>query len=577
MLNYDLYLITAPILVNLGANNRSLLMKKRYTFSAKTWLGTSLITAVACTLPISLQAQTAPPIQWDKTFGGNGDDGLYSLQQTTDGGYILAGHSSSGKSGDKSQNSKGVYDYWVIKLDGTGNKTWDKTFGGDDSDDLISIQQTSDGGYILGGSSISGSSGNKSQASQGIFDYWIVKLDAKGNRIWDKTFGGDDNDYLSSVQQTSDGGYILGGYSLSNLSGDKSQQNKGMASVNSDYWIVKLDANGNKIWDKTFGGSSYDDLKALEQTADGGYILGGNSASGISEDKSQAAKGPNDYWLLKLDANGNKTWDTIIDRNGYEMLAALHQTSDGGYILGGNSTSPSSNEKKLASDKDEFDYWIVKLDADGNKTWDKTIGGSGPDFLRTLQQTADGGYILGGTSFSGISGDKSQACQGDGDYWIVKLDADGNKIWDKTMGGNIHDELVSIRQISEGTYILGGYSGSGVSGDKSQVSRGNGYFDYWVVKLGASVTGIKEAETGLIVSIYPNPGNGKFNLQLSNLTVPSVRLIVSDMLGRVVLEQELQVSDKQISRELTLPSTKGTYLLQFNTGNQTTTRKVVVE
>src|SRR5688572_14626411 len=253
-------------------------------------------------LPVVSFSQTAPTKQWDKTIGGSHIDEFSSLQQTSDGGYILGGYSNSGISGDKSQANQGLNDFWALKLDASGNKLWDKTIGGNHEDYLSSLQQTSDGGYILGGGSSSGISGDKSQVNKGVTDLWIIKLDATGNKLWDKTYGGSGGDYLSSLHQTSDGGYILGGGSISGISGDKSQANKG----NWDYWIVKLDVAGNKLWDKTIGGNSEDHLLSLQQTSDGGYILGGWSTSGINGDKSQSGNGGADYWVVKIDAAGNK-------------------------------------------------------------------------------------------------------------------------------------------------------------------------------------------------------------------------------------------------------------------------------
>jgi len=172
-----------------------------------------------------------PPLQskaqiklWDKTYGGNREDAFKSVKKTSDGGYILAGYSGSDKSGDKSEESKGGRDYWVVKVKADGSKEWDKTFGGRNVDELQSIQQTKDNGYILGGTSSSGQSGDKTQASKGESDYWIVKLDANGNKVWDKSLGGSNSDRLTTVQQTSDSGYILGGYSHSGKSGDKSEE-----------------------------------------------------------------------------------------------------------------------------------------------------------------------------------------------------------------------------------------------------------------------------------------------------------------------------------------------------------------
>jgi hypothetical protein len=243
-----------------------------------------IILFVACRICVG---QNPLVKQWDKRFGGTNDDKLLSFQQTTDGGYILGGYSFSGISGDKTQNLWGNVDYWIVKTDSLGNKEWDKDFGGTDDDVLFSIQQTVEGGYILGGVSKSNISGDKTQNSYGNYDYWIVKTDSLGNKQWDKDFGGTDDDELNSIRQTTDGGYILVGYSLSDSSGDKTQDLWG----GWDYWIVKTDSLGNKQWEKDFGGTDFDFLISIQQTADGGYILAGYSFSGISGNKTQNSWG----------------------------------------------------------------------------------------------------------------------------------------------------------------------------------------------------------------------------------------------------------------------------------------------
>ena len=423
-----------------------------------------------------LKAQTPPIKAWDSTIGGIGHDELRSIHQTSDGGYILGGFSESNLSGDKSQGSKGSWDCWIVKSDAAGAKVWDKTVGGSNSDQLYSLQPTKDGGYILGAYSSSGISGDKSQAAKGANDYWVVKLDANGNKLWDRSYGAAGDDILFSIKQTTDGGYILGGQSDSNIGGDKSQASRGY----SDYWFVKIDSVGNKEWDKTYGGNGGDWPWSLQQTSDGGYIMGGQSNSGISGDKSQASSGPYDYWVVKLDAAGNKMWDKTYGGIRYDIRPALQQTSDGGYILGGWSNSGLGGDVSQPS-KGLDDYWVVKIDANGNKLWDKIFGGASHDDLFSLEETPDKGFILGGYSNSGISGDKTEALKGYLDYWIVKVDSSGNKLWDKAYGGDLTDNLFSLQQTTDGGFVLGGRSNSTLSGDKSQLSKGT--WDYWVVKL----------------------------------------------------------------------------------------------
>lgn len=437
-----------------------------------------LISVSVCT---TLWSQSPLPKQWDFRFGGNKSDFLRSVKQTTDGGYVFAGESQSGKTGDKTEDSRGDTDFWVVKTDGNGIKLWDKRFGGKDFEYCQSMQQTTDGGYILAGYSNSTISGDKTEGHWGGKDYWIVKINANGIKQWDKTFGGTNIDQCYAVQQTNDGGYILGGYSVSPVSGNKTAT--GIGSY--DFWVVKTDANGVKQWDKAYGGFSSDVCTALEQTNDGGYILGGTSYSIAGGDKTEAGRGANDFWVVKIDANGVKQWDKTFGGNSYDYLLDLRQTSDGGYILGGHSESGIGGDKTAAA-RGKTDYWIIKIDGNGIKQWDNAFGGSNFDYLQSLQQTNDGGYILGGYSDSRIGGDKTEDIRGGldfyPDYWLVKTDGIGSKLWDKTIGGHSYEYFGALEQTTDGGYIIGGASQSGISGDKTESNRG--FDDYWVIKLG---------------------------------------------------------------------------------------------
>ncbi|MEO8150222.1 MAG: T9SS type A sorting domain-containing protein [Bacteroidia bacterium] len=365
--------------------------------------------------------------QWDKRFGGTASDYLTSLQETTDGGFILGGMSNSDSNGDKTQpvwNNYGFNDYWIVKIDSLGNKQWDKRFGGTFDDRLFSVLQTTDGGYVLGGFSISPMSGDKTQPAMG-YDYWIVKTDSLGMKQWDKSFGGADGDYFNALRQTVDGGYILGGYSYSGISGDKTQSSNGW----DDYWIVKIDSTGTKQWDKGFGGTASDDLNSITQTTDKGYILGGFSSSPISGDKTQSNWDTTlttwDYWILKIDSLGNKQWDkryggTFDDYR----FGNISQIAGGGYLISGTSDSPISGNK-TESNLGNKQIWVVRTDALGTKLWDKTIFTTGDDLWGNAIQTKDGCYAIAGETPSGIGGyvtepnwDTSNVFT---DYWIIKL------------------------------------------------------------------------------------------------------------------------------------------------------------
>ncbi|MFI5219280.1 MAG: T9SS type A sorting domain-containing protein, partial [Bacteroidia bacterium] len=485
-------------------------------------------------------AQTAPAIEWQNTIGGNNEDWFYSIQQTADGGYILGGYSASNISGDKTENSNGVLDYWIVKIDSLGNIQWQNTIGGSSNDRLYSIQQTADGGYILGGYSNSNISGDKTENSNGGADYWIVKTDATGNIQWQNTIGGSGTDDFRSIQQTSDGGYILGGYSNSNISGDKTENSIGFY----DYWIVKTDALGNIQWQNTIGGNNGDLLNSIQQTSDGGYILGGFSSSNISGDKAENCIGQEDYWLIKTDSFGSIQWQNTIGGTNKDFLRSIHQTTDGGYILGGSSYSNISGDK-IENSNGDYDYWIVKTDVLGNIQWQNTIGGSNVDELHSLQQTSDGGFVLGGYSSSNISGDKAENTSGVNDYWIVKTDALGNIQWQNTIGGNALDNLFSLQQTADGGYILGGHSDSNISGDKSENCFG--YFDYWIIKLFPdTITGILNFEIpNSNFQIKPNPLATQSTLTFSNPRKEKFVFTLYDITGRI-MESVSTVNDKII-------------------------------
>jgi hypothetical protein len=419
-----------------------------------------------------LKAQVTTPVkQWDEVYGGNEYDVLRKMLRTQDLGYLLAGESSSPISGEQLEDSRGGGDFWLLKIDATDNKQWSKRYGGNSTEILGAIISTPDGGYLLGGGSESDRSGERSQANRGYYDYWIVKTDANGQKQWDKAFGGSNADVLTAILPTADGGYLLGGRSDSPVSGEMTEASRG----ESDYWIVKLDKHGNKQWDKRYGGDDNDYLYAMLPTPDGGYVLGGSSASSISGDKTEANRdgfgGGYDYWIVKIDSSGAKQWDRANVGDTTRELTAMLSTEDGGYLVAGNHGSRIN------------DYGIVKLDSTGRKQWEKTYGGDALEQLEAAILTPDGGYLLGGLSHSGISGEKTEEGLGNGDYWVVKLDPQGNQQWDKTYGGGDVEYLFALLPVSTGGYLLGGASASGINGNKTKESRGG--YDYWVVKIGS--------------------------------------------------------------------------------------------
>jgi hypothetical protein len=339
-----------------------------------------------------------------KTYGGTMEDYGFSVQQTSDGGYIVAGATGSFVAESA--------DIFLLKTDANGNISWAKTYGGTDDDIAYSVQQTSDGGYIVAGET------NSFRA--GIYDIFLIKTDANGNIQWAKTYGGTSDIYASSVQQTSDGGYIVAGGTLS----------FGVGGA----FLAKTDANGNIQWAKTYGGTRTDGAYSVQQTSDGGYIVAGWTWS-FGADSA-------DILLIKTDANGNVQWAKTYGGTGWDVARSVQQTSDGGYIVAGGTSSFGAGG----------DIFLIKTDANGNIIWAKTYGGIYGDIAYSVQQTSDGGYIVAGWTRSFGAGSWN--------IFLIKTDANGNIIWAKTYGGIYGNIAYSVQQTSDGGYIVAGYGWS---------------------------------------------------------------------------------------------------------------------
>jgi hypothetical protein len=360
-------------------------------------------------------------ITWNKLFGGNNFDELKQIEQTADGGYIFCATTGSSANGDVSGTSNGGYDCWVVKLDAMGTKTWDVLLGGDQFDFASSIQQTSDNGYILGGYSFSSANGDVTGTSNGLSDYWVVKLNATGVVQWNKLLGGTGEEQLNFIKQTSDGGYIATGSTTSSASGNVTGTLNGIF----DFWIIKLNSSGNPVWNKSIGGSQEQISYSIKQTSDGGYIVAGKSNSSASGNITGINNGLNDYLVVKLDAVGNITWNNLLGGNADESAVAVEQTADGGYIIVGTSASSASGNVSPSSYGLE-DIWIVKLNASGSLVWNKLYGGDQTDIATSVNQTTDGGFIISGYTSSSANGAVIGTNHGGNDFWVIKIDANGN-------------------------------------------------------------------------------------------------------------------------------------------------------
>ncbi|MCR5861009.1 T9SS type A sorting domain-containing protein [Flavobacterium sp. J372] len=356
---------------------------------------------------------------------------------------------------------------------------WEKSYGGKHADFLFDVQPTADYGFLLAGSSLSNKTGNKTEPNNGNLDYWLWKMNEGGDLDWQKNYGGSGIDMLYSVKNTRDGGFILGGSSNSPEGFDKKDPCLGLE----DFWIIKLNAKGGEEWQKTIGGAGSDVLKTIIQTRDGGYIIGGSSSSGVSEKilnggvdpygKSEKNRGALDFWIVKLDAQGKIKWQKTFGGRYADVLQSLEQTQDNGYIIGGTSNSPASQDKTSDS-YGASDFWVIKLDAEGNMQWQNIFGGEGDDRLSVITQTKDKGYIIGGSSASSATGNKKKPSKNGTDFWILKLDEAGEITWQETYDNGATDLLVSLIENNDGSYLVGGYSKTETTGttktDKKEIN-----------------------------------------------------------------------------------------------------------
>jgi hypothetical protein len=347
---------------------------------------------------------------WMKTFGGGDSDSGYSVQQTSDGGYIVVGPTFSFGAGQA--------DYWVIKTDSNGNILWNKTFGGMYWDVPEDVKQTTDNGFIITGRTHSFGAGN--------IDVWVIKIDETGNIRWNKTYGTQYFEGGAESQQTTDGGYIIIG-------------SKGLNQFSHyDAWLIKIDQEGNELWNRTYGGRSEDNGDSVQQTSDGGYIIAGSTSSYGTFNNSTSA-----FWLIKTDEQGTMQWNKTYGGTEYEAAISVELTSDGGYIMAGN---------KFDLDSHQNDIWLIKTDQIGDEQWNKTYGGILDDYTTHAYQTKEGGYsMIGWTNSYGAGAE---------DAWMIKTDASGNEQWNKTYGGKSFDTAYAFNQTSDGGYIITGATAS---------------------------------------------------------------------------------------------------------------------
>lgn len=399
---------------------------------------------------------------WNNVYGGTNEDLFTSVTGTSDGRYLAAGYTWS-NNGDVTVN-KGKSDVWLVKLDVGGAIIWQKTYGGSQNDRANAIIAASDGGYILAG--YTESNDHDITTYRGGGDVWILKIDGEGNKLWQKTYGGSAYDQAFSIISTGDGGYMLGCASHS-TNGDITN-NHGLG----DAWLLKIDASGNKVWQKSYGGSNTEMSHWVVRSPDGGFVSAGYSDAFVADGDVQPTRGLLDIWVFKTDAAGNLLWQKTFGGSQVDFARQIINTSDG-YIVAGYT---ASNDFQVTGFRGgSTDAWIFKLDLNGNLIWQKALGGTGAE--DAFEIAADGnGYIF--TGFTSSNNGDVTGNYGSNDLWVVRIDGNGNMQWQKTFGGT-GDDFTGYQIIvnPDNSYTIAGQTKS----NDNDITGNHGDADAWLI------------------------------------------------------------------------------------------------
>lgn len=385
---------------------------------------------------------------WTKSFGGSGDDSPRSIIETSDGGFAVFGFTNS-VDGNLSEKNLPVNDYWLLKFSAIGDLEWQKTYGGSNDDRGQAVIQTSDGGYAITG--YAQSDDGDASNNEGFHDNWILKLDQTGNILWERSFGFSGHDHSYDLVETVDGGFFFTGFldvTSSNGAGSTDKSSLFAHGVG-EFWGTKVGVNGVLEWRNYFGGTNNDRAHGVVTAHDGGYVMAGFTES--DDFDITDSKGSYDFWVVKIDKNGNLVWEKSLGGTGIEQAQDIAQTIDGGYIISG---STFSDDVQVTKNNGQSDIWLVKLNGEGILQWQKSFGGSAFDSANSVRQTKDGGFLIAGNSKSS-DGDATQNF-GENDFWLIKTDGDGQLLWQQSIGGLGLDFAYDAIQTSEGDYILVG-------------------------------------------------------------------------------------------------------------------------
>jgi hypothetical protein len=459
-----------------------------------------------------------PGVQWSREFGYfYMDQEFTTVLQTSDNGYVAAGIST--------MVPLPAYS-WILKTNLSGDSLWSHYINGGEVDVLLSGVQAVDDGYVFAGCI-------RPYHTSGSWNFWLLRTNEDGDSLWSRTYGGDMDDECYMILNDDDGGFILAGTTQSYS-----------AEWYDDFWMIKVDANGDSVWSKVFGGWWLDVCYSAIRTSDGGYALAGSARATLS--------GNEDFWIVRTDEDGNELWNRRIGGESADICWSVKQTRDGGFVLAGDTYSYGSGSS---------DFFVVKLDADGDSLWSRTFGGNLQDQCRAVIESTDGGLLLAGQTASLGTGSY--------DIWLIKTDTDGDSLWSTTIG-DTHGELCnSAVQATDGSYVLAGLATQEVMGSNFLLVKTEPDPDWNAVR------SINPIPNSISLAAYPNPFNSELTLYVSGF-MHNVRVSLLNVIGQeieVIHDGVLSGNPIHYSAPATLSS--GLYFIRAKDEQHMRTKKVV--
>ncbi len=500
-----------------------------------------------------------PIIEFQRCFGGSLVENLGGVTMNSNGGFVFAGGSTS-SDGQVTGQHNSIGDFWIVNMDSTGNLLWESCFGGSDFEFANSIAPSIDGGSVSCG--LTYSNDGDVIGNHGSVDAWLIKLDSLGNLEWKRCYGGSKGDFAFSIINTFDQGYLMGGFSTS-IDGDvpgNHRPNPPPGGETSDVWLLKLDSLGDIQWSKNYGSMGDEVVYSVIQTSDSGYAFLAVTAS-VGGDVT-CGHGYKDYWLCKIDKNGNLIWNNCFGGTAEDQGYSLKQTLDQGFILAGM-TSSHDGDVSFNHDTSFADIWVVKTDQFGNLEWEKSLGGTSLDEGKSVIILPDSTYLIGSSVLS-TDGDVI-GNHGSSDFYLANINQSGQLVWSKCYGGAGADWNTGLIEAGLNNWLMIGYTSS----NNGDVSGNHGSDDYWAIKLTDIPTSVSANSFMDGIEIYPNPFQSSIAIKSSAKLNGKIRIM--NVVGDLLLELEVKES-----REFNLSTlADGIYFLEYTDSSKIRSRRIV--